>query len=98
MVFATAPAAHAEPRFPSESHGRTITLVTGDQVVLTGDEAREVLPGPGRTGMRFSVHKAAGHLYVIPADALQAVASGQVDRRIFDVTTLTEFGYDRRDT
>jgi subtilisin family serine protease len=98
MVFATAPAVHAEPQSPPETHGRTITLVTGDQVVLAGDDAREVRPGPGRDGMRFSVHKAAGHLYVIPADALRAVASGQVDRRIFDLTTLTEFGYDRRDT
>jgi len=98
MVFATAPAVHAEPQFPPEAHGRTITLVTGDQVVLAGDDAREVRPGPGRDGMLFSVHKAAGHLYVLPSDALQAVASGQVDRRLFDVTTLTEFGYDRRDT
>ncbi|MFL6125596.1 S8 family peptidase [Actinophytocola sp.] len=98
MVFATAPAVHAEPRFPTGPAGRTVTLVTGDQVVFAGDEAREVRPGPGRDGMRFSVHKAGGHLYVIPTDALPAVASGQVDRRLFDITTLTEFGYDRRDT
>ena len=98
MVFATTPATHADPRFPSGTHNRTITLVTGDQVVVHGEQAREVRPGAGREGMRFSVHQVAGHLYVIPADALQAVASGQVDRRIFDVTTLTEFGYDRRDT
>ncbi|HYQ69522.1 S8 family serine peptidase [Actinophytocola sp.] len=98
LVFATAPAVHADPRFPPQAHGRTITLVTGDQVVLTGSDAREVRPGPGRAGMRFSVHEVAGHLYVVPADALRSIASGQVDRRIFDVTTLTEFGYDRRDT
>jgi subtilisin family serine protease len=98
LVFATAPVVNAEPRFPPEARGRTVTLVTGDQVVLTGADATEVRPGPGRDGMRFSVHRAAGHLYVIPADALRSVASGQVDRRLFDVTTLTEFGYDRRDT
>jgi subtilisin family serine protease len=97
MVLATAPAVHARP-LSSEPQGSTITLVTGDQVVFYGGEAREVRPGPGRDGMRFSVREAGGHLYVIPADALQAVASGQVDRRIFDITTLTDFGYDRRDT
>jgi subtilisin family serine protease len=97
LVFATAPAVHAQPR-SSEPRGSTITLVTGDEVVLHGGKAREVRPGPGRDGMRFSVREAGGHLYVIPADALRAVASGQVDRRIFDITTLTEFGYDRRDT
>jgi subtilisin family serine protease len=97
MVLATAPAVHAQPQ-PTAQPGRTVTLVTGDTVVLHGGEAREVRPGPGRDGMRFSVRKVAGHLFVVPADALHAVASGRVDRRVFDVTTLTEFGYDRRDT
>jgi subtilisin family serine protease len=97
MVFATAPAVHAQPRSSGEP-GRTITLVTGDQVVYQGDEAREVRPGPGRDGVRFSVHRNADHLYVIPSDAMTAVASGRVDRRLFDLTALTEFGYDRRDT
>jgi subtilisin family serine protease len=97
MVFATAPAVHAQVQTP-EPPDRSLTLVTGDQVVYHGGQAREVRPGPGRDGMRFSVHDVRGHLYVIPADALRAVASGQVDRRVFDVTTLTEFGYDRRDT
>jgi len=97
MVLATAPAIHAETQ-ATAAPDKTITLVTGDKVVLHGGEAREVRPGPGRDGIRFSVHKGAGHLYVIPTDALPAVASGQVDRRIFDITTLTEFGYDRRDT
>jgi subtilisin family serine protease len=97
LVFATAPATQAQPRTATQP-GTIVTLVTGDQVVLHDGEAREVRPGPGRDGMRFSVHKTAGHVYVIPTDALQAVASGHVDRRIFDLTTLAEFGYDRRDT
>src|SRR4051794_25356760 len=97
MVLATAPAVHAQAQSP-DPQDRTLTLVTGDQVVYHGGQAHEVRPGPGRDGMRFSVHDVKGHLYVIPADALRAVSSGQVDRRVFDVTTLTEFGYDRRDT
>lgn len=97
MVLATGPAIHAQTHATTQPD-KTITLVTGDQVVLHGAEAREVRPGPGRDGIRFSVHQGAGHLYVIPTDALPAVASGQVDRRLFDLTTLTEFGYDRRGT
>lgn len=97
MVLATAPAVHAQPRSAGEQ-GRTVTLVTGDQVVFHDGEARQVRPGPGRDGIRFSVRKSGEHLYVVPSDAIAAVARGQVDRRLFDLTTLTEYGYDRRDT
>jgi subtilisin family serine protease len=98
MVLATtAPAVQAQPR-PATGPTTTITLVTGDEVVLLRGEAKEVRPGPGRDGMRFSVHKTDDHLYVVPSDAISAVAQGRVDRRLFDITTLKEFGYDRRDT
>jgi subtilisin family serine protease len=99
MVLAiTTPAGQAQTQSAAGPVGARVTLVTGDQVVLHGGEAREVRPAAGREGMRFSVHRTDGHLYVIPADALRAVASGQIDRRLFDITTLTEFGYDQRDT
>ncbi|MFI7674555.1 S8 family serine peptidase [Actinophytocola sp. NPDC049390] len=94
----TAQAAQAEPRRGADRPTTTITLVTGDEVVLVAGEAKQVRPGPGRDGMRFSVHKTADHQYVIPADAKAAVAQGRVDRRLFDLTTLTEFGYDKRAT
>jgi subtilisin family serine protease len=101
MVFAIAPAAAegTPPRGPAKSlPQKTITLVTGDTVGYRGEEARSVTPGPGRDGMEFSVQRNDDHLYVIPADAMPRVARGEVDRRLFDITTLTEFGYDRRDT
>ena len=98
LVVATTPAVQAQPASSGETAGRSVTLATGDQVIIHSGQASEVRPGPGREGMTFSVRRAGGHLYVIPADTLHAVATGQVDRRIFDVTTLTEFGYDRRDT
>ncbi len=100
MVAATttAQAAQAEPRSGAERATTTITLVTGDEVVLVDGAAKQVRPGPGRDGMRFSVHRSADHQYVIPADARTAVAQGRVDRRLFDITTLTEFGYDQRAT
>jgi subtilisin family serine protease len=97
MVFATAPAVAAQTSAKSLPQ-KTITLVTGDTVVYSGDQARSVRPGPGRDGMAFSVHRTDDHLYVIPADAMSRVARGTVDRRLFDLTALTEFGYDRRDT
>jgi hypothetical protein len=97
LVVATAPAAQAQPRQAGQPTS-TITLVTGDQVVLQGGEPKSVRPGPGRDGMQFSVHKTADHQYVIPADAITSVAQGRVDRRLFDLATLREFGYDKRAT
>lgn len=98
LVVATAPAVHAQPLSTEDPTGSSLTLVTGDQVIIHNGQPREVRPGPGREGMSFSVRRAGGHTYVIPADVLQAVATGQVDRRVFDLTALTEFGYDRGDT
>jgi subtilisin family serine protease len=97
LVVATAPAAQAQPRQAGQPTS-TITLVTGDQVVLQGGEPKSVRPGPGRDGMGFSVHRTADHQYVIPADAITSVAQGRVDRRLFDLKVLQEFGYDKRAT
>lgn len=98
LVFATTPAVHAQPLTTAEPAGSSVTLATGDQVIIDNGQPGEVRPGPGRAGMAFSVRRAGGHTYVIPADVLHAVAAGLVDQRIFDLTTLAEFGYDRRDT
>src|SRR5918998_1065865 len=55
--------------------------------------AVSVQPGPGRSGMKFLSRVAAGHRYVIPADALALLRTGRIDQRLFDVTTLARFGY-----
>ncbi|WP_219539785.1 hypothetical protein, partial [Nonomuraea guangzhouensis] len=34
-----------------------------------------------------------GHLYVIPSDAKPLIAKGLLDRRLFDVTQLLQWGY-----
>ena len=94
MVVATAPATPAQPRSREQQLGQTITLVTGDQVRFQNGAARSVRPGPGRDGIPFSVHKTDDHTYVIPGDAIGMVSAGRLDRRLFDLTTLTEFGYD----
>lgn len=73
---------HAAP--PSEGLPRTVTLITGDQVVLTSEDGRfiSVQPGKGRERMsfttqyQFSAHDKSEHLYVIPHDAAPLIAAG----------------------
>ncbi|MET9022115.1 S8 family serine peptidase [Actinopolymorpha sp. NPDC004070] len=74
----------------------SVTLVTGDRVLLPkGDAtAASVLPGKGRKKITFLTRRTGGHLYVIPSDALGALGSGRLDRRLFDVTGLMESRYD----
>ncbi|WP_238598077.1 S8 family serine peptidase [Saccharothrix sp. ALI-22-I] len=80
--------------------GPTVTLITGDRVVLTGATSGSIKAGPGREGVRFHKFHRDGDLYVIPSDAVSAVAKGKLDLRLFDVTGLVESGYDdaKRDT
>ncbi|RZQ63919.1 S8 family peptidase [Amycolatopsis suaedae] len=87
---------HAAEPAPS----RAVTLITGDRVEIGPHGAPSVRPGPGRDGMAFSTTRHDGRLSVLPADALPLVAGGRVDPRLFDVTTLLDYGYDdaHRDT
>jgi subtilisin family serine protease len=75
---------------------RTVTLITGDRVVVYGPDRVDVQHGPGRERVKFVIRKLGGHLQVIPADAVAMLQARQLDLRLFDVTTLLEFGYDRR--
>ncbi|MBB5785795.1 hypothetical protein [Jiangella mangrovi] len=78
---------------------RTVTLLTGDRVVvrsgLDGVERVTVEPADGRDGVAYTQRRTDdGGLRVIPADALDDVAEGRLDARLFDVTALLEQGYD----
>ncbi|MDQ2588651.1 S8 family serine peptidase [Saccharothrix yanglingensis] len=79
---------------------RTVTLVTGDRVVVAGDRLVSVTPGPGREDLVFHRFHRDGHLHVVPRDAARPLAEDRLDLRLFDVTGLVEAGYDdaRRDT
>lgn len=79
---------------------RTVTLITGDRVVLPrGDTTRLVVqPAKGRERMSFLSQRSGKQLTVVPADAVALVQAGKLDRRLFDVTALLAFGYDDRRT
>ncbi|MEU6357560.1 S8 family serine peptidase, partial [Streptomyces sp. NPDC047072] len=74
---------------------KTVTLVTGDRVLLDGNgKVAGVERGPGRARMPFSVRVVDGHTRVVPGDAQLLLAQGKVDPRLFDVTQLVADGYD----
>jgi subtilisin family serine protease len=95
-VGAASAAPPEEGRSPQTARpgGTTVTLITGDRVTMHDTNSISIMPGEGREKMTFSRLTARGHVYVIPNDARKLVSSGQVDRRLFDVTTLVDFGYD----
>ncbi|MBC9718068.1 S8 family serine peptidase [Streptomyces sp. TRM66268-LWL] len=77
---------------------KTVTLLSGDKVSLTGSgeglQVTAVKPGEGREHVAFSRARVEGREYVIPVDATDALAQGRLDRALFDVTTLAAEGYD----
>ncbi|MFI9009135.1 S8 family serine peptidase [Actinosynnema sp. NPDC053489] len=87
------PAADAGQAAPG-AQPHTVTLITGDRVVVTGAAVGSFQPGPGRAGVVFHSAHRDGRLSVVPDDAVRGVASGRLDPRLFDVTGLIEAGYD----
>jgi subtilisin family serine protease len=106
LVLGTAvPAQATEPAAPGPAPGpvkdRTVTLITGDKVIVDGaGHAVHTQPARGREGMRFLVQQDAARLVVTPTDAVPLIAAGRLDQRLFDVTGLLAAGYTdaRRDT
>ncbi len=89
------PATRATRATPVSTH--TVTLVTGDVVRVSdaggGKHTVDVTrPRGARGGIRAET--IGRDLYVLPDEALPYLASNQVDRRLFDVTSLIEQGYD----
>ncbi|NUT97870.1 MAG: S8 family serine peptidase [Saccharothrix sp.] len=84
---------------PAQGESKSVTLVTGDRVVLDGDRVGSLAKAPGREHMAFQTFEKDGRLHVVPRDALAPIAAGKLDLRLFDVTGLVEAGYDdaRRD-
>ncbi|MGP4115476.1 S8 family serine peptidase [Streptomyces sp. 4N509B] len=84
-------------RHPSAAEvTRQVTLITGDRVVVDGEgRVTGLVRAEGRESVPVQVLRDAreGATYAIPADALPLVASGTVDRRLFNVTELSREQY-----
>ncbi|MGW3243011.1 S8 family peptidase [Streptomyces sp. NPDC001070] len=73
-----------------------ITLITGDQVAVNAKGKPVALKrAKGRENIPVQIRRQHGHVYVVPQDAVQLIAKGRVDRRLFDVTTLSRAEYRR---
>ncbi|MFD1050564.1 hypothetical protein ACFQ1S_36080, partial [Kibdelosporangium lantanae] len=72
----------------------TVTLITGDQVLVRDDRAAYVRMAPGREHTRYWQYQLNGHDYVIPDDARQLLNQDKLDKRLFDVTGLVQQDYD----
>ncbi|MET7954449.1 S8 family serine peptidase [Streptomyces sp. NPDC005317] len=82
-----------------EVRDHAITLVTGDVVHWTdgvgGQDTVTVDRPEGATG-GVHVRQAGEDLYVIPDEASALLAAEKLDRRLFNISTLVEMGYDDR--
>ncbi|MFE2538879.1 S8 family serine peptidase, partial [Actinacidiphila glaucinigra] len=78
---------------------RWIPLITGDRVAVDAKGTIvSVRPAKGREDIPIRVETRDGHTYALPDDARELVRSGRVDRRLFDITTLSAPAYaDRHD-
>ncbi|MER7249994.1 S8 family serine peptidase [Kribbella sp. NPDC000426] len=70
-----------------------VTLLTGDRVTIGRNGEVRITPGAGRK-VRFEQRTGKDHLYVIPSDVAHDVASGKLDRALFDVEGQIRQGLD----
>ncbi|MER7333849.1 MULTISPECIES: S8 family serine peptidase [unclassified Micromonospora] len=93
---APAPAGEVTAAVPPSSKAAQVTLVTGDVVTVTtqgGKPAITVTPHDGPVG-NFRTYSVGTDVYVVPLAVEPLIATGQVDRRLFNVTGLIAQGYD----
>ncbi|MGY1499516.1 S8 family serine peptidase [Streptomyces sp. QTS52] len=85
----------ASEAFGTANAAKTVTLVTGDRVMMDGaGKVTGLVRAEGREKVPFSVREIAGHTHVVPGDAELLLARGRLDARLFDVTQLVADGYD----
>ncbi|MEU5551977.1 S8 family serine peptidase [Micromonospora sp. NPDC047793] len=71
----------------------TVTLITGDRITVDRGGRVTIRPAKDRADIRFRSHQIDGELHVVPVDAVPLIASGVLDRRLFNVSKLIEYGY-----
>ncbi|WP_328897050.1 S8 family peptidase [Streptomyces sp. NBC_00236] len=76
----------------------TVTLVTGDKVLVStdgsGNASATALPREDGTVPLVQTRRSGEDLYVYPDTAVKALAEGTVDEELFNVTGLIRQGYD----
>ncbi|WP_030155419.1 S8 family peptidase [Streptomyces sp. NRRL S-244] len=76
----------------------TVTLVTGDRILVSTDPAGRTaataMPREDGSQPLVQTRQNGKDLYVYPESAVKALASGRVDQELFNVTGLIRQGYD----
>lgn len=93
---ASADPATTEDNPPAAEPGDVIPLITGDRVRLLPDGRFQVRPGPGRADIGFvspSDPDGSEDLLIVPTDAVEPLADGLLDDRLFNVSALARQGY-----
>ncbi|MFI6285942.1 S8 family peptidase [Streptomyces sp. NPDC051018] len=78
---------------PGEQDGtprRTITLITGDRVLLDASgQVAGVERAKGRGNVPVHIRTSDKHTFVVPGDAQRLITEGKLDERLFDITELS---------
>jgi subtilisin family serine protease len=94
---AAASAAAASPVATIAGTPATITLITGDTVTVAKDSAGhtsvDVALRPGGEALSYRTEQGADGYYLIPDDAAASVASGLLDKQLFNLDYLAANGY-----
>ncbi|WP_250292683.1 S8 family serine peptidase [Streptomyces atroolivaceus] len=88
-----------EARHGSEVRDYDITLLTGDVVHYSdgaGNQDTVTVDRPEGAEGGVHVQQAGEDIYVIPDEATALIAAEKLDRRLFNISTLVEMGYDDR--
>ncbi|HWU10133.1 MAG TPA: S8 family serine peptidase [Streptomyces sp.] len=105
MLPAAGPAAAApKPPAAGDRHGSEvrdydITLLTGDVVHYSdgaGNQDTVTVDRPEGAEGGVHVQQAGEDIFVIPDEATALIAARKLDRRLFNISTLVEMGYDDR--
>ncbi|MFG2774328.1 S8 family serine peptidase [Streptomyces sp. NPDC048350] len=92
------PLVGSEAQARAGERAATVTLVTGDRVVVSrdaaGNPAAAALPREDGTVPFVQTRRSGQDLYVYPEGATAALAAGRVDEELFNVTGLIRQGYD----